>query len=65
MVYFDDLVLDLPELQLPRPELRHAFVLRPLAEIAPAFVDPVRKVTLAELWRAHPEFDDTLETVTL
>lgn len=65
LVYFDDLELDLPELQLPRPELRHAFVLRPLADIAPAFVDPVRKVTLAELWRAHPEFNDTLETVTL
>ena len=65
LVYFDDVVLDLPELQLPRPELRHAFVLRPLADIAPSFVDPVRKVTLAELWRAHPDFRGTLETVAL
>ncbi|MGO4552224.1 2-amino-4-hydroxy-6-hydroxymethyldihydropteridine diphosphokinase [Lysobacter sp. 2RAF19] len=65
LVYFDDLVLDLPDLQLPRPELRHAFVLRPLADIAPKFVDPVRKATLEDLWRAHAEFGDTLETVTL
>ncbi|MUV12993.1 2-amino-4-hydroxy-6-hydroxymethyldihydropteridine diphosphokinase [Noviluteimonas gilva] len=65
LVYFDDLVLDLPDLQLPRPELRHAFVLRPLADIAPSFVDPVRKVTLAELWRAHPDFAGVLETVAL
>ena len=66
LVYFDDLVLDAAgHLQLPRPELRHAFVLQPLADIAPAFVDPVRKVTLAELWRAHPDFGDALETVAL
>ena len=65
LVYFDDVVLDLPQLQLPRPELRHAFVLRPLADIAPEFIDPVRKATLAELWRAHPDFGGTLDTVAL
>jgi 2-amino-4-hydroxy-6-hydroxymethyldihydropteridine diphosphokinase len=65
LVYFDDLVLDLPDLQLPRPELRHAFVLRPLADIAPAFVDPVRGQSLAELWRAHPDHDATLDVVAL
>jgi 2-amino-4-hydroxy-6-hydroxymethyldihydropteridine diphosphokinase len=65
LVYFDDAVLDLPDLRLPRPELRHAFVLRPLADIAPSFVDPVRKVTLAQLWRAHPDFGAALETVAL
>lgn len=65
LVYFDDLVLDLPDLQLPRPELRHAFVLRPLADIAPSFIDPVRKVALAQLWRAHPDLGNALETVAL
>jgi len=63
LVYFDDLVLDLPQLQLPRPELGHAFVLRPLADIAPGFIDPVRGVSLAELWRAHPDHDAPLEIV--
>ena len=65
LVYFDDVVLDLPQLQLPRPELRHAFVLRPLADIAPTFVDPVRGVSLAELWRAHPDYNAPLDTVAL
>jgi len=56
LVYYDDLVLQGPgNLQLPRPELRHAFVLKPLADIAPAFRDPVQGRTLAELWREHPE----------
>ncbi|UHQ20615.1 2-amino-4-hydroxy-6-hydroxymethyldihydropteridine diphosphokinase [Lysobacter sp. KIS68-7] len=65
LVYFGDLVLDTPQLQLPRPELRHAFVLRPLADIAPGFVDPVRGETLATMWRAHPDHDALLQTVAL
>ena len=58
IIYFGDLVLDGPgEFQLPRPELHHAFVLKPLADVAPDFVDPIRGATLAQLWAAHPEFD--------
>lgn len=56
IIYFGDLVLDGPgEFQLPRPELNHAFVLKPLADIAPDFVDPVRHMSLAKLWAAHPD----------
>ena len=65
LVYFDDLVIETPELQLPRPELRHAFVLRPLADIAPEFVDPVRNATLRALWNAHPERDTPFDTIAL
>lgn len=43
-------------LQLPRPELEHAFVLAPLAEIAPDFIDPLSGQRLLALWQAHPEF---------
>ena len=52
-------------LRIPRPELKHAFVLRPLAEIAPDVVVPGTGRTLAQLWDVHPERDATLETVAL
>ncbi|PRH82352.1 2-amino-4-hydroxy-6-hydroxymethyldihydropteridine diphosphokinase [Arenimonas caeni] len=56
IVFYDALVLKGPgNLELPRPELRHAFVLRPLADIAPAYRVPGDGRTLAELWAAHPE----------
>jgi 2-amino-4-hydroxy-6-hydroxymethyldihydropteridine diphosphokinase len=53
IVFFDDLVYrGAGNLQVPRPELEHAFVLGPLAEIAPDFRDPVSGRTLGELWAA-------------
>jgi len=56
IIYFGDLVLDGPgDFQLPRPELHHAFVLKPLADVAPDFVDPLRHMTLARLWAAHAQ----------
>lgn len=55
IVFFDDLVLKGPgHPRIPRPELDQAFVLKPLADIAPDFVDPVSGRTLAQLWAAHP-----------
>lgn len=66
IVFYDDLVLDGPghpgsgpgrALQLPRDELRHAFVLKPLAEIAPDFVEPRSGRTLAAMWASHPDHD--------
>jgi 2-amino-4-hydroxy-6-hydroxymethyldihydropteridine diphosphokinase len=66
LVFYDRLVLSGPgNLQLPRPELRHAFVLRPLCDIAPDYREPIGGRTLAELWRAHPEHDAPLERVPL
>lgn len=55
IVFYDDLVLSGPgHLQLPRDELKHAFVLMPLAEIASAFIDPTSGLTLGALWAASP-----------
>lgn len=51
ILLYDDLVLDRPGLQLPRPEiLNFAHVLRPLAELSPELPHPVDGRTLAELW---------------
>lgn len=46
----DDLVIDAPELKIPHPRLiERAFVLEPLAEIAPEWRHPVEGKTAAEL----------------
>jgi 2-amino-4-hydroxy-6-hydroxymethyldihydropteridine diphosphokinase len=64
IVFYDDRVLRGPgNLQLPRPELRHAFVLKPLADLAPGFTVPGDGRTLAQLWNAHSERERPPETV--
>lgn len=56
IVLFDARVLEGEgNLRIPRPELEHAFVLRPLADIAPGAQVPGTGSTLAALWAAHPE----------
>lgn len=54
-------VLNEPGLELPRPEiLHHAFVLRPLADIAPDMVCPGVGRTFGELWQAFDDPDQAL-----
>jgi 2-amino-4-hydroxy-6-hydroxymethyldihydropteridine diphosphokinase len=66
IVLYDDLVLSGPgNLRLPRGELRHAFVLRPLAEIAPDIVEPSSGRTLAELWVGSAERAVAMQEVKL
>lgn len=66
LVLYGDLQLKGPgHLRIPRPELKHAFVLRPLADIAPDAVVPGTGRTLAALWRAHPEHDAPARVVPL
>lgn len=51
IVLFDDLVLSGPgHLEIPRRELAEAFVLQPLADIAPDLREPGSGKTLRELW---------------
>jgi 2-amino-4-hydroxy-6-hydroxymethyldihydropteridine diphosphokinase len=66
IVLFDDRVLEgAGNLRIPRPELKHAFVLKPLADIAPDRVVPGDGRTLAQLWAAHPDRDRAPETIAL
>lgn len=50
ILFYDDLILESESLIIPHPRLRErAFVLVPLADIAPGFVHPVLKETIKEL----------------
>ncbi|QWT19935.1 2-amino-4-hydroxy-6-hydroxymethyldihydropteridine diphosphokinase [Bacillus sp. NP157] len=61
IVMYDDLVLSgAGHLELPRGELRHAFVLKPMADIAPGLKHPVSGKTMAELWAAFPAASEPL-----
>ena len=57
LLLYDDLILNDGRLQIPRDEIeRYAFVLEPLAEIAPALKHPINQLSYAELWE---KFDKT------
>jgi 2-amino-4-hydroxy-6-hydroxymethyldihydropteridine diphosphokinase len=60
VLLYGDLVCEEPGLKLPRPDLlKRAYMLGPLAELAPEVVHPTAGLSVAELWRrfdrqAHP-----------
>lgn len=66
VVFYGDLIVEGPgHLRIPRPELKHAFVLKPLADIAPDFIDPVSGLSLAALWRSHRQYGEAFDTMEL
>ncbi|MCW8855191.1 MAG: 2-amino-4-hydroxy-6-hydroxymethyldihydropteridine diphosphokinase [Gammaproteobacteria bacterium] len=59
LLLYDDLIVDEQGLQIPRDEiLKRAFVLWPLAEVAPDLKHPVEQKSYATLWM---EFDKSKE----
>jgi 2-amino-4-hydroxy-6-hydroxymethyldihydropteridine diphosphokinase len=50
LLLYDDLVIDQPNLQIPHPRMcQRAFVLVPLAEIAPDWIEPVSQQLIQDL----------------
>jgi 2-amino-4-hydroxy-6-hydroxymethyldihydropteridine diphosphokinase len=50
LLLFDDLILEQPNLQIPHPHLsERAFVLVPLNDIAPNWIEPISQKTIAAL----------------
>jgi len=61
IIFFDDLVMSGPgNLSIPRPELKHPFVLKPLAGIAPEFPNPVTGNTSALFRGGAPDYQPSL-----
>jgi 2-amino-4-hydroxy-6-hydroxymethyldihydropteridine diphosphokinase len=57
LILYGDLIVNDGRLQIPRDEIEHyAFVLEPLAEIAPTLKHPISHWNYAELWE---QFDKT------
>jgi 2-amino-4-hydroxy-6-hydroxymethyldihydropteridine diphosphokinase len=61
MLLYDELVMKEGKLELPREEItKNAFVLWPLAEIAPELKHPVLQQSYAELWTAYDKDKQSL-----
>jgi 2-amino-4-hydroxy-6-hydroxymethyldihydropteridine diphosphokinase len=64
VLLYGDLVCDEPGLKLPRPDLlKRAYMLGPLAALAPEVVHPTAHLTIGELWRRFDQRAHPLEQV--
>ena len=62
VLLYGDLVCDEPGLKLPRPDLlKRAYMLGPLAVLAPRVVHPTAHLTIAELWERFDQAGHPLE----
>jgi 2-amino-4-hydroxy-6-hydroxymethyldihydropteridine diphosphokinase len=66
ILMYGQVVSDEPGLILPRPDLlRRAFMLKPLADLAPHLSHPTQQRTIGELWAEFPGADHGLVAVTI
>jgi 2-amino-4-hydroxy-6-hydroxymethyldihydropteridine diphosphokinase len=66
ILMYDQVVSDEPGLLLPRPDLLHrAFMLKPLADLAPDLQHPTQHRSIGELWAEFPSADHALVAVTI
>jgi 2-amino-4-hydroxy-6-hydroxymethyldihydropteridine diphosphokinase len=50
LLFYDEEIIDLPPLIVPHPRMeKRAFVLKPLADLAPEFVHPLLNIPVADL----------------
>lgn len=65
ILFYDDLVLETPQLQLPHPQIPYrGFVLVPLAELAPDFIHPVSRLSVKQMLEQWMEYNNRSEIVT-
>jgi 2-amino-4-hydroxy-6-hydroxymethyldihydropteridine diphosphokinase len=64
VLLYGDLVCDEPGLKLPRPDLlRRAYMLGPLAALAPQVRHPTARLSIGELWQGFDQCAHPLERV--
>ena len=65
ILLYDDLVLMSPMLEIPRAEiLKFSHVLKPLADLDPDLIHPVKLRTMADLWKSSGLDDDSLRLLS-
>ncbi|TAK60817.1 2-amino-4-hydroxy-6-hydroxymethyldihydropteridine diphosphokinase [Methylobacter sp.] len=65
LILYGDLIVNDGRLQIPRDEIEHyAFVLEPLAEIAPDLKHPIIHISYAELWEQFDKNDLKQKRIT-
>lgn len=65
LILYGNLVINDGRLQIPRDEIEYyAFVLEPLAEIAPTLKHPISHISYAELWEKFDKSDLKQKRVT-
>lgn len=63
LLLFGDLIC--PEKNIPRDEIEHyAFVLEPLAEIAPTHIHPIKKLSYRDMWAQYNKTDLKQKRIT-
>ncbi len=66
LLLYGDMVCNTHAITLPRPDLAtRAYMLRPLAELAPDRVHPTLKKTMSELWAEFDQASHPMTEVTL
>lgn len=66
LLLYGDMVCATPAVTLPRPDLvKRAYMLGPLAEIAPGRMHPTLKQSIGDLWKEFAQTDHKLEPVEL
>lgn len=66
LLLYGDMVCNTHVITLPRPDLvKRAYMLGPLAELAPNLLHPTLKQTVGELWKAFDQAAHPMQVVTL
>lgn len=54
ILFYDDLYLVSPTLEIPRAEiLKFTHILKPLVDLAPDLLHPIFRITIREMWQRH------------